>query len=90
MTTTPLFNVVVQMVAAFVIFITGFAALFAVLLVCSGVVWILRRCVDRLAALMSQSARSRLALESPQTVAPNAQRSHPVTSRALVAVIPIR
>ncbi len=90
MTTTPVFNVAFQMVAAFLIFVTGFAALFASLVVCSGVVWVLWRCVDRLAELMSQSARSRPAPESPQTVAPNEERSRAMTSRELVAAIPKR
>jgi hypothetical protein len=89
-TTTPLFNVAVQMVAAFLIFVTGFAALFALLVACSGVVWILWRCVDRLAVLMAHSARSRLAIESPQTVAPDAEKSCTATSRELVAALPRR
>jgi hypothetical protein len=38
---TSIFVVAVQMLAAFVIFVAGFAALFAVLMVCLAVGWIL-------------------------------------------------
>lgn len=68
MTAAPLFNVAVQIVAAFLIFVTGFAALFAALVVCSGVIWMLWKCVDRLAVLISNSARPRLAPGSQQPV----------------------
>jgi hypothetical protein len=38
---TSIFVVAVQMLAAFVIFVAGFAALFAVVMVCLAVGWIL-------------------------------------------------
>jgi len=38
---TSIFVVTVQMLAAFVIFIAGFAALFAILMVCVAVGWVL-------------------------------------------------
>ncbi|HKN61641.1 MAG TPA: hypothetical protein VJW93_10715 [Candidatus Acidoferrales bacterium] len=42
---TSMFFVTVQMLAAFVIFLAGFAALFAVLMACLAVGWILYWCV---------------------------------------------
>jgi hypothetical protein len=41
---TSIFFVAVQMLAAFVIFAAGFAALFAILMVCLAVGWILYWC----------------------------------------------
>ena len=55
MTSTPVFNIAFQMVAAFVIFVTGFVALFASVLVCIATVWILFVCTKRLAALLDRS-----------------------------------
>lgn len=42
---TSIFFVAVQMLAAFVIFVAGFAALFALLMACLAVGWILYWCV---------------------------------------------
>jgi hypothetical protein len=55
MTSTPVFNVAIQMVAAFVIFVTGFVALFASVLACVGTAWILLLCAKRLAVLLERS-----------------------------------
>jgi hypothetical protein len=55
MTSTPVFNIAFQMVAAFVIFVTGFVALFASLLVCVGTAWILLLCAKRLEVLLERS-----------------------------------
>ena len=45
MTSPPILFVAVQMLAAFVIFVAGFAALFAILIACLAVGWILYWCV---------------------------------------------
>jgi hypothetical protein len=42
-------NPAFQVLAAFVIFLTGFMALFLFTLVCAAVVWILYRCTNRVA-----------------------------------------
>jgi hypothetical protein len=61
MTFLLVFNPVFQMLAAYIIFIAifiaGFVALFTFALLCVAVVWILYRCANRLAVLISQSHR---------------------------------
>jgi hypothetical protein len=59
MTSTPVFNIAFQMVAAFVIFVTGFAALFASVLVCVATIWILFQCAKRFAFLLERSQTDR-------------------------------
>lgn len=64
MTSTPVFNIAFQMVAAFVIFVTGIVALFASVLVCVATVWILFLCVKRLAVLLERSQAGRVSVLS--------------------------
>jgi len=74
------FNPVFQMVAAYIIFIAifiaGFVALFTFALLCVAVVWILYRCANRLAVLISQSQRRQLAPQSKEPIALTAQPYH--------------
>ena len=64
MTSTPVFNIAFQMVAAFVIFVTGFVALFASVLVCVGTAWILLLCAKRLAVLLGRSQTDYVRVDS--------------------------
>ena len=76
MTYSLVFNPVFQMVAAYIIFIAGFVALFTFALLCVAVVWILYRCANRLAVLISQSERHRLAPQSKEPIALTARPYH--------------
>ncbi|HSY59245.1 MAG TPA: hypothetical protein VK795_06770 [Terriglobales bacterium] len=64
MTSTPVFNIAFQTVAAFVIFVTGFVAIFASVLVCVAAVWILLLCAKRLAVLLEGSQTNRAPIDS--------------------------
>jgi hypothetical protein len=64
MTSTPVFNIAFQMVAAFVIFVTGFVALFASVLVCVATLWILFLCMKRLAVLLEGSQTDIVSVDS--------------------------
>lgn len=66
--TSPSVFVVLQVVAAFVIFVAGFLALFAFVMLCVALVWILCWCAKRLAVIVSRSRQERLASESMEPV----------------------
>ena len=59
MSSAPVFNIAFQMVAAFIIFVTGFVALFASGVVCVAAGWILYACSKRLALLLDRSNTQR-------------------------------
>lgn len=69
-----IYNPAFQMVAAYMIFVAGFLALFAFSILCFGVVWTLHRCAKRLAVLMARSRREQPALESTAPMAFTAPR----------------
>jgi predicted membrane protein len=79
MTYPLVFNPVFQMVAAYIIFIAifiaGFVALFTFALLCVAVVWILYRCANRVAVLISQSEQQ-LAPQSKEPIALTVQPYH--------------
>jgi hypothetical protein len=84
MTYPFIFNPVFQIVAAYIIFIAiciaGFVALFTFAILCVAVVWILCRCANRLAVLISQSERQQLPPQSKEPIALTAQPYHERTN----------